>query len=57
MLIREEIDDNAMVYINVCKGSDLEYRVEKNWWIVNVENGVKSGILIPIPNRPKSEVV
>ena len=43
-----------MVYINIGKGRHLEYHVEINGWIVNVETRVKSGILIHIP---KSEVV
>jgi len=55
MLIREEIDENTTVCIDAGpKGSDLVYRVEKNGGIVNAETGVKSDILIQIPNGPKS---
>ncbi|CAL5198394.1 unnamed protein product [Lathyrus oleraceus] len=58
MLIREEIDENTTVYIDAGpKGSDLAYRVEKNGGIVNAETGVKSDILIQIPNGPKSDAV
>jgi hypothetical protein len=51
---REEGGYTTMVYINIGKESDLEYHVENNGWIVNVETWVKSGILIHIP---KGEVV
>ncbi|KAL5064877.1 hypothetical protein RYX36_026614 [Vicia faba] len=58
MLIKEEIDENTTVYIDAGpKGSDLAYRVEKNGGIVNAETGVKSDILIQIPNGPKSDAV
>jgi ATP-dependent Clp protease ATP-binding subunit ClpB len=35
----------------------LSYRVEKNGGIVNAETGLKSDILIQIPNGPKSDAV
>ncbi|CAJ2664635.1 chaperone protein ClpB1 [Trifolium pratense] len=58
MLIREEIDENTTVFIDAGpKGSDLSYRVEKNGGIVNAETGIKSDILIQIPNGPKSDAV
>ncbi|XP_058768645.1 chaperone protein ClpB1-like [Vicia villosa] len=58
MLIKEEIDENTTVFIDAGpKGSDLAYRVEKNGGIVNAETGVKSDILIQIPNGPKSDAV
>ncbi|GAU24636.1 hypothetical protein TSUD_208610 [Trifolium subterraneum] len=58
MLIREEIDENTTVFIDAGpKGSDLSYRVEKNGGIVNAETGLKSDILIQIPNGPKSDAV
>ncbi|KAK2378321.1 chaperone protein ClpB1 [Trifolium repens] len=58
MLIREEIDEITTVVIDAGpKGSDLSYRVEKNGGIVNAETGLKSDILIQIPNGPKSDAV
>ncbi|KAE9602211.1 putative ClpA/B family, Clp ATPase, P-loop containing nucleoside triphosphate hydrolase [Lupinus albus] len=51
MLVREEIDENSIVYIDVgAKGSELVYHVEKNGWIVNPATGHKSEILIQISN-------
>jgi ATP-dependent Clp protease ATP-binding subunit ClpB len=56
MLVREEIDENTTVYIDANpKLSDLAYTVEKNGGIVNGETGMKSNILIQIPNGPKTD--
>ncbi|KAM7272170.1 hypothetical protein ACFE04_026833 [Oxalis oulophora] len=52
MLIREEIDENSMVYID-SNGDELVYMVEKNGGLVN-EMGQKSEVLIQIPNKTKS---
>ncbi|PKU80006.1 chaperone protein ClpB1 [Dendrobium catenatum] len=51
MLIREEIDENSTVYIDVVPGKkELSYRVEKNGGMVNASTGQKSDILIQIPD-------
>lgn len=56
MLIREEIDENTTVYIDVDpNGSGLVHRAENSEEIVNAETGVKSDILIQITNGPKSD--
>ncbi|KAF3789435.1 Chaperone protein [Nymphaea thermarum] len=57
MLIKDEIDENSTVYIDVASGAKgLSYRVEKNGGLVNADTGLKSDILIEIPNGPnKSE--
>ncbi|KAJ6830970.1 chaperone protein ClpB1-like [Iris pallida] len=56
MLIREEIDENCTVYIDVVPGKkELSYRVEKNGGLVNATTGQKSDILIEIPNGPRSD--
>ncbi|XP_031490755.1 chaperone protein ClpB1 [Nymphaea colorata] len=57
MLIKDEIDENSTVYIDAASGAKgLSYRVEKNGGLVNADTGLKSDILIEIPNGPnKSE--
>lgn len=57
MLIKDEIDENSTVYIDASPGAKgLTYRVEKNGGLVNADTGLKSDILIEIPNGPsKSE--
>ncbi|KAL0921033.1 hypothetical protein M5K25_008061 [Dendrobium thyrsiflorum] len=51
MLIREEIDENSTVYIDVVPGKkELSYRVEKNGGMVNASTGQKSDVLIQIPD-------
>lgn len=51
MLIREEIDENSTVYIDAGpNGSDLVYRVEKNGGFVNAATGLKTDVLIQVPN-------
>ncbi|CAN6445614.1 unnamed protein product [Victoria cruziana] len=59
MLIKDEIDENSTVYIDASPGAKgLTYRVEKNGGLVNADTGLKSDILIEIPNGPsKSEAV
>jgi ATP-dependent Clp protease ATP-binding subunit ClpB len=53
MLINDEIDDNSTVYIDVNPGGgELTYRVECNGGLVNAATGVKSDILIEVPNVP-----
>ncbi|KAJ7563837.1 hypothetical protein O6H91_03G127900 [Diphasiastrum complanatum] len=50
MLIKNEIDDNSTVFIDVKNGGkELSYRVEKNGGLVNAKTGQKSDILIGIP--------
>ncbi|GKA91899.1 chaperone protein ClpB1 [Tanacetum coccineum] len=50
MLIREEIDENATVYIDAdMNGDGLTYRVERNGGLVNAATGQKSDILIEVP--------
>lgn len=56
MLVREEIDENSTVYIDVgLNGKGLSYRVEKNGGLVDAVTGQKSDILIQIPNGARSE--
>jgi len=56
MLIREEIDENSTVYIDVLPGKkELSYRVEKNGGLVNLATGQKSDILIEIPTGMRSD--
>ena len=56
MLVREEIDESSIVYIDTTpNGSDLVYRVEKNGGLVNAATGQKSEVLIQIPNGPRSD--
>ncbi|KAL6579957.1 Chaperone protein ClpB1 [Orobanche minor] len=56
MLIREEIDENSTVYIDASlDGRELTYRVEKNGGLVNASTGVKSDILIQLPDGPRSD--
>lgn len=51
MLIREEIDENSTVFIDVVPGKkELSYKVDKNGGLVNAATGRKSDILIQIPN-------
>ncbi|CAN6445607.1 unnamed protein product [Victoria cruziana] len=59
MLIKDEIDENSTVYIDASPGAKgLTYRVEKYGGLVNADTGLKSDILIEIPNGPsKSEAV
>ncbi len=53
MLINDEIDDNSTVYVDVKPGGgELTYRVERNGGLVNAATGVKSDILIEVPNVP-----
>ncbi|PKA65338.1 Chaperone protein ClpB1 [Apostasia shenzhenica] len=56
MLIRDEIDENSTVYIDVALGKkELMYKVEKNGGLVNAATGQKSDILIEIPDNAKSD--
>ncbi|CAA7397350.1 unnamed protein product [Spirodela intermedia] len=51
MLIREEIDENTTVFIDAEAGKrELIYRVDKNGGMVDAATGLKSDILIQIPN-------
>jgi ATP-dependent Clp protease ATP-binding subunit ClpB len=51
MLIQEEIDENCTVYIDAAPGKDeLVYRVDRSGGLVNAETGMKSDILIQVPN-------
>ncbi|CAL5441868.1 unnamed protein product [Camellia sinensis] len=56
MLVKEEIDENSTVYIDVSyNGKELVYRVERNGGLVNATTGQKSDILIQIPTGPRSD--
>jgi ATP-dependent Clp protease ATP-binding subunit ClpB len=56
MLIREEIDENSTVYIDAGpNGSELVYRVEKNGGFVNAATGLKTDVLIQIPDGPRND--
>ncbi|KAI7986165.1 Chaperone protein ClpB1 [Camellia lanceoleosa] len=56
MLVKEEIDENSTVYIDVSYNrKELAYRVERNGGLVNAATGQKSDILIQIPNGPRSD--
>ncbi|KAL7161226.1 hypothetical protein ACSBR2_041807 [Camellia fascicularis] len=56
MLVKEEIDENSTVYIDVSyNGKELAYRVERNGGLVNAATGQKSDILIQIPNGSRSD--
>ena len=51
MLIQEEIDENCTVYIDAAPAKDeLAYRVDRSGGLVNAETGLKSDILIQVPN-------
>lgn len=52
MLVKEEIDENSIVYIDAStyNGKELSYKVENNGGLVNVATGQKSDILIQVPN-------
>ncbi|OMO51223.1 Chaperonin ClpA/B, partial [Corchorus capsularis] len=53
MLVREEIDENSIVYIDAATNrTNLVYRVEKNVGLVNAATGQKAEVLIQIPNGP-----
>jgi ATP-dependent Clp protease ATP-binding subunit ClpB len=60
MLIRGEIDENSTLFIDVKKTltgkKELSYHVENNGGLVNSETGVKSDILIHVPDRPRENV-
>ena len=55
MLIREEIDENSIKYINAEEGvsgkGGLAYIVDKNRGLVNATTGHKSNVLIRIPKK------
>lgn len=56
MLIKEEIDENSTVYIDAGpNGSELVYRVERNGGFVNAATGLKTDVLIQIPNSPRND--
>jgi ATP-dependent Clp protease ATP-binding subunit ClpB len=56
MLIKEEIDENSTVYIDAGpNGSELVYRVERNGGFVNAATGLKTDVLIQIPNAPRTD--
>lgn len=58
MLINDEVDDNSTVFIDAAPdGHSLTYRVERNGGLVNSDTGVKSDILIEVPEvqRPESK--
>jgi ATP-dependent Clp protease ATP-binding subunit ClpB len=56
MLIKEEIDENSTVYIDAGpNGSELVYRVEKNGGFVNAATGLKTDVLIQIPDGPRND--
>ncbi|XP_066364739.1 chaperone protein ClpB1 isoform X1 [Miscanthus floridulus] len=51
MLIQEVIDENCTVYIDAAPAKDeLAYRVDRSGGLVNAETGLKSDILIQVPN-------
>ncbi|KAF8369850.1 hypothetical protein HHK36_032124 [Tetracentron sinense] len=58
MVIKEEINENSVVYIDAEPGGKmLEYRVEKKEGLVNAATGEKSDILIQKPDGLWSDAV